>query len=222
MYRFLRNEINSTYIQFIPCVEPKNFHTVAPQHWQIDSMPMLGSTAAKPGHADSVVTDWSVDPDDWGYFLSRTFDEWYRKDVGRVLVNLFETAVVQTMGRPAQTCVTAEFCGKALAIEHDGEVYSCDHYVYPSYSLGNIHKTHLGEMAFSARQQSFGYAKRDSLPAYCAQCKHLKLCWGECPKNRFVRSPAGEPGLNYLCSGIRRFYDHAGPAIRQLAKQSAA
>lgn len=145
---------------------------------------------------------------------------WYKKDVGRVLVNLFETAVVQTMGRPSQTCITAGFCGKALAIEHDGEVYSCDHYVYPDYALGNIGETHIGEMAFSARQQKFGYAKRDALPAYCRDCKHLKLCWGECPKNRFIRSPDGEAGLNYLCAGIRKFHDHAGPMLRQLAAHS--
>ncbi|WP_429301586.1 anaerobic sulfatase maturase [Paraburkholderia sp. GAS199] len=219
VYRFLRNELNSTYMQVIPCVEPKVFREVAPQHWSVETMPMIGTSAAKPGNADSVVTDWSVDPDDWGYFLSRTFDEWLKKDVGRVLVSLFETAVVQTMGKPAQTCISAEFCGKALAIEHDGEVYSCDHYVYPAWSLGNIGKTHLGEMAFSQQQQRFGYAKRDSLPDYCRQCKHLKLCWGECPKNRFVRSPDGEPGLNYLCAGIRRFHEHAGPALRQLARQ---
>jgi uncharacterized protein len=221
VYRFLRNELGSTYIQFIPCVEPKDFRSIAPQHWPDESMPTLGSSAARPGNADSVVTEWSVDPEDWGYFLSRTFDEWCKKDVGRVLVNLFETAIVQTMGRPAQTCVTAEFCGKALAIEHDGEVYSCDHYVYPEWSLGNIRATHLGEMAFSERQQRFGYAKRDSLPEYCRQCRHLRLCWGECPKNRFVKSPDGEPGLNYLCSGIRRFHDHAGPVFRQLAQQFA-
>ena len=221
VYRFLRNELDSTYIQFIPCVEPKDFHSVAPQTWAVNTMPLLGSSAAKPGNPESVVTEWSVDPDDWGYFLSRTFDEWYKKDVGRVLVNLFETAVVQTMGRPAQTCITAEFCGKALAIEHDGEVYSCDHYVYPEWSLGNIRTTHIGEMAFSERQQNFGYAKRDALPAYCRQCKHVKLCWGECPKNRFVKSPDGEPGLNYLCAGIRRFHEHAGPSLRQLARRCA-
>jgi len=139
-----------------------------------------------------------------------------------VLVNLFETAVVQTMGRPAQTCVTAEFCGKALAIEHDSEVYACDYYVYPAVSLGNIRTTHLGEMAFSPQQQRFGYAKRDSLPEYCGQCRHLKLCWEKCPKNRSVCSPDGQAGLNYyLCSGIKRFHDHAGPALRQLARQYA-
>ncbi|RAS30914.1 anaerobic sulfatase maturase [Paraburkholderia bryophila] len=221
VYRFLRDEVGSTYIQFIPCVEPKDFHTVAPQHWPTNAMPILGTPAAKPGNADSIVTDWSVDPDDWGYFLSRTFDEWYTKDAGNVLVNLFETAVVQTMGKPAQTCITAEFCGKALAIEHDGTAYSCDHYVYPEYALGNIEQEHLGIMAFSERQQKFGYAKRDSLPGYCKQCKHVRLCWGECPKNRLLRSPDGEPGLNYLCAGIKRFHDHAGPALRRMAAQLA-
>ncbi|WP_240648445.1 SPASM domain-containing protein [Pararobbsia silviterrae] len=115
------------------------------------------------------MTDWSVDPDDWGYFLSRAFDEWIKKGAGIVLVNMFETVVAQTMGRPSQLCVTAEFCGKALAIEHDGQVYSCDRYVYPEYALGSTSDEHIGTMAFSQRQQSFGYAKRDSLPDYCRQ-----------------------------------------------------
>jgi uncharacterized protein len=218
VYRFLRDEVGSTYMQFIPCLEPKDFHTVAPQHWPVDAMPVLGSRGAHPGNPESVVTDWSVDPDDWGYFLSRTFDEWYRKDVGTVLVNLFETAVAQAMGLPAQLCITSEFCGKALAIEHDGTVYSCDHYVYPEYALGNVKAEHIGTMAFSKRQQQFGYAKRDSLPRYCRECKYLSLCWGECPKNRLLRTPEGEPGLNYLCAGIKKFHDHAGPRIREMAE----
>ncbi|MGF6243111.1 uncharacterized protein SAMN05444165_5936 [Paraburkholderia phenazinium] len=221
VYRFLRDEIGSTYMQFIPCVEPKDFTTVAPQHWPLDSMPLMDSSAARPGNPDSIVTEWSVDPQDWGYFLCRTFDEWDRKDAGRVLVSVFETAVAQSMGQPAQTCVTAEFCGKALAVEHDGTAYSCDHYVYPDFALGNIQNEHLGAMAFSARQQTFGYAKRSTLPTYCKQCKHLKLCWGECPKNRFLRTPDGEPGLNYLCAGIQRFHNHAGPRLRQMAAQLA-
>jgi uncharacterized protein len=218
VYRFLRDEVGSTYMQFIPCVEPKDFRTVAPQHWPIDAMPVVGSSAARPGQPESVVTDWSVDPDDWGYFLSRTFDEWFRKDLGKVLVNLFETAVAQAMGMPAQLCITSEFCGKALAIEHDGTVYSCDHYVYPEYALGNIADEHIGKMAFSERQQHFGYAKRDSLPSYCRACSYLSLCWGECPKNRLLRTPEGEPGLNYLCAGIKTFHGHAGPRIRQIAE----
>jgi uncharacterized protein len=217
VYRFLRDVVGSTYMQFIPCVEPKDFRTVAPQHWPIEAMPVLGSPGAHPGLPESVVTDWSVDPDDWGYFLSRTFDEWYRKDLGKVLVNLFETAVAQTMGLQAQLCITSEFCGKALAVEHGGAVYSCDHYVYPEYELGNIADEHLGNMAFSARQQTFGFAKRDSLPRYCRECKYLALCWGECPKNRLLRTPDGEAGLNYLCSGIRQFHGHAGTRLREIA-----
>jgi uncharacterized protein len=217
VYRFLRNEVGSTYMQFIPCVEPKEFRSVAPQHWPVEAMPVIGSSAARPGNPDSVVTDWSVDPDDWGYFLSRTFDEWYRKDLGRVLVNLFETAVAQTMGKPSQLCITAEFCGKALAIEHDGTVYSCDHYVYPEYALGNVRSEHLGTMAFSDRQQKFGYAKRDALPRDCRECPYLQLCWGECPKNRLLRSEEGEPGLNYLCAGIKKFHRYVGPRVRELA-----
>lgn len=217
VYRFLRQEVGSTYIQFIPCVEAKDFHTVAPQRWPVDRMPLLGSAGAHPGNSESIVTDWSVDPDDWGYFLSRTFDEWYKKDLGTVLVNLFETAVVQTMGRSAQLCTTSEFCGKALAIEHDGTVYSCDHYVYPEYALGNVKEEHLGAMAFSERQRRFGFAKRDQLPKYCRECPYLKLCWGECPKNRLLRTPDGETGLNYLCAGIKRFHQHAGPRLREIA-----
>ena len=217
VYRFLRDEIGSTYMQFIPCVEPKDFRTVAPGVASSEFMPLVGSDAARPGTANSIVTDWSVDPQDWGYFLSRTFDEWYKRDMGVILVNLFETAVVQSMGQPAQTCVTAEFCGKALAVEHDGTVYSCDHFVYPEYALGNLQTAHLGTMAFCERQMDFGFSKRESLPKYCRECKYLNSCWGECPKNRLLRTPDGEPGLNYLCQGIKRFHDHAGPRIRQVA-----
>nr|WP_223216838.1 anaerobic sulfatase maturase [Paraburkholderia phenoliruptrix] len=217
VYRFLRDEIGSTYMQFIPCVEPKDFRTVAPRVASSQFMPLVGSDAARPGTANSIVTDWSVDPQDWGYFLSRTFDEWYKRDMGVILVNLFETAVVQSMGQPAQTCVTAEFCGKALAVEHDGTVYACDHFVHPEYALGNLQTAHLGTMAFSKRQMDFGFSKRESLPKYCRECKYLNSCWGECPKNRLLRTPDGEPGLNYLCQGIKRFHDHAGPRIRQVA-----
>jgi uncharacterized protein len=219
VYRFLRKEIGSTYIQFIPCVEPKDFHTTAPQYWQIANMPVMGSPAARPGSADSVVTEWSVDPEDWGTFLCRCFDEWYKKDIGKVLVNVFETAFAQTLGMPSQICIYNEFCGKGLAVECDGSVFSCDHYVYPEYLMGNIMDKPIAEMVFSGRQKDFGFAKRDTLPQFCRQCPHLKMCWGECPKNRLLRTPDGKLGLNYLCSGLKCFFEHADMYLKDLASR---
>lgn len=208
VYRFLTRELGARRVQFIPCVEPTMFRNVAPQHWDPALLPVVGTAQARPGEPDSVVTDWSVDPDDWGKFLCKVWDDWYARDVGKVHVDLFETAVAQSLGMPAQRCITAEFCGKAMAVEHNGDVFACDHYVYPEYRIGNIAQTHWSELAYSARQQQFGFAKRDTLPDYCRQCPYLKLCWGECPKNRLVRTPSGEAGLNYLCPGLKRFYAH--------------
>jgi uncharacterized protein len=208
VYRFLTRELGAWRVQFISCVEPKVFRNVAPNRWDPARLPIVGTPQAKPGAPDSVVTDWSVDPDDWGAFLCKVWDDWYARDVGKVHVDLFETAVAQSMSLPSQRCITAEFCGKSLAVEHTGDVFSCDHYVYPEYRIGNIRDTHWGDMAYAERQQKFGFAKRDTLPQYCRDCEHLKLCWGECPKNRLVRTPSGEAGLNYLCPGLKKFYAH--------------
>ncbi len=219
VYRFLTREIGATYIQLIPCVEPKGFEDVAPQRWAPEHLPKLGERASKPGHPESVVTEWSVDPDAYGEFLCKVFDEWFHADLGRVLVNLFETLVVRRLGRRSQLCVFGEFCGKGVAVEHDGSVYSCDHYVYPQYRLGSIHESHLADMVFSQRQMDFGYAKRDTLPKFCQQCQHLRNCRGECPKNRFICTPMGDPGLNYLCRGLRTFFTHARPHVAQIVAQ---
>jgi uncharacterized protein len=217
VYRFLRRELDSTYIQFIPIVQKKGFDTATPFLEDPSRLPLLGSPQARPGHPDSVVTDWSVDPEDYGYFLSRVFDEWRRKDLGKVLVSHFETLVAQHLGLPSQVCIYGEICGKGVAIEHDGSVYSCDHYVYPEYRLGTIQEKPLAEMVFAPAQVRFGYAKSDDLPRYCRDCTDLRDCWGECPKNRLIRSPAGEPGLNYLCSGLKRFFKHAIPEVERIA-----
>jgi uncharacterized protein len=217
VYRFLTRDLGATYIQFNPCVEPVDFKSTAPQFWRDDTIPITGTRRAKPGDLDSIVTDWSVDPDDWGSFLIAVFEEWANNDLGRVQVNLFETAVAQTMGMPAQICVTSEFCGKGLAIEKNGDIYSCDHYVYPEYQLGNIQQTKLSHLAFSERQKAFGYGKRETLPAACQKCPYLKLCYGECPKNRLVRSEDGELGLNYLCPGIKAFFNYSQPMLVGLA-----
>jgi uncharacterized protein len=217
VYRFLRRELGSTYLQFIPIVEIRGFETTAPQAWDPARLPVVGSPESRPGHADSVVTDWSVDPDEYGHFLSKVWDEWLARDVGKVLVNFCETLVAQHMDLPSQICINSEFCGKGVAIEHDGSVYACDHYVYPEYRLGNVKERSLGDMVFSPTQVKFAYAKSDTLPAYCRQCAFLKDCWGECPKNRLLRTPDGEPGLNYLCPGLKKFFAHAAPTAERMA-----
>jgi uncharacterized protein len=219
VYRFLKNEVGPREMQFIPCVEPKVFRDVATQKWDPAILPVFDSSAAHPGNPESVVTDWSIDPDDWGNFLCKVWDDWYRRDSGKVFVNLFETAVAQWMGQDAQVCIYHEFCGKGVALEHDGSVYSCDHYVYPEYKLGNIRETSSSRMVFSKQQQEFGFNKFKSLPKQCRQCRYLFACNGECPKNRLIRTIEGEPGLNYLCSGLQKFWRHIDRDAKEICER---
>ncbi len=222
VYRFLRRELGSNYLQFIPIVEPRSFETTAPGHGDASQSPQVGTPRAKPDHPLSIVTPWSVDPDEYGHFLCKVWDEWISRDLGKVLVNFCETLVVQHMGMPSQVCIHAENCGKGVAIEHDGSVYACDHYVYPEFRRGNILDKSLGDMVFDPGQVKFGYAKSETLPKYCRACAYLKDCWGECPKNRLVRTPDGEAGLNYLCPGLKTFFAHAVPAANELAARVSA
>ncbi len=217
VYRFLRRELGSTYLQFIPIVERNDFRGVAPARWDAATLPVSGSPQARPGHPQSVVTDWSVDPEEYGYFLCKVWDEWQRRDVGKAFVNFCETLVAQHMGEPSQICVFSETCGKAVVVEHDGGVFSCDHFVYPEYRLGDVRSAALADLVFSPRQVKFGYDKSDTLPEYCRRCEFLNDCWGECPKNRFVRTPDGEPGLNYLCPAFKTFFAHAVPQAHRMA-----
>lgn len=221
VYRFLKNEICPREMQLIPCVEPKVFRNVAPQMWDPESLPIQDSSDTHPGQPQSVVTDWSVDPDDWGYFLCKVWDDWYGRDIGKVFINQFENAVAVWMGQDSQMCVYHEFCGKAVALEHDGSLYSCDHYVYPEYRLGNISQTSSSRMVFSEQQQEFGFNKFHSLPAQCRQCKYLFVCNGECPKNRLIRTHDGDPGLNYLCSGLQKFWDHIDRDVKDICSRIA-
>ena len=218
VYRFLRQEIGSTRIQFIPLVEPKEFRTIAPQHWDQDLLPDYDSMEARPGYPDSFVTDWSVDADDYGYFLCRVFDEWYKRDIGKAFVFLFECALGQWMGMQSSLCVFAETCGQALALEADGSIYSCDHFVYPEYRLGHITEG-LSHLVYSTNQSNFGLSKQKSLPQWCRKCPYLFACRGECPKNRFLKTPDGETGLNYLCSGLRKYFSHIDPYMQDMAKE---
>lgn len=219
VYRFLTREAGGRLIQLIPMVEPKGFETTAPQHWAPERMPVTGNPAARPGTPDSVVHDESVDPEDLGAFLCRVFDEWWNRDVGRHFVNLFETSVAAWSGMPAQLCVFAGTCGRALALERDGCLYRCDHYVYPEYRLGNVMERSLVDMVFSGSQEAFGLNKSDLLPQYCRECRYRFACNGECPRNRFVRAPDGEPGLNYFCPGLKRFFAHADERLTRMARQ---
>lgn len=219
VYRFLKNEVGSTYIQFIPIVEYKGFEKTAPQKWGAATLPRDGEPAARPGNPDSIVTDWSVDPEDWGYFLTKVFDEWRNRDIGKIMIHHFETLVSQHMGLGSQLCIYGEVCGKGVAVENDGSVYACDHYVYPEYRIGNLKTGQLADMVFSRTQVKFGYAKSETLPQYCRKCAFLSDCWGECPKNRIIRTADGEPGLNYLCRGFKQYFAHVIPEVDKIVAE---
>ncbi len=216
VYRFLRDEIKSKQMQFIPIVEPKNFTTVAPQHWNLSDVPEEDSERTQPDHPDSFLAPWCVESEQYGDFLIAIFDEWFKHDYGRIYIPFFDSAVEQWIGRPSPLCIFAPICGKGVALEHNGDVYACDHYVYPEYKLGNINETPLAEMALSPDQERFGYAKDFTLPVKCRECRYLFACSGECPKNRLLKTKQGEPGLNYLCKGLYKYFSHIDPYIRKI------
>jgi len=220
VYRFIRDKVQPRAIQFNACVEAKPFKQTAPPYWDAMEFPVLGDARIRPGSADSVVFDWSTDPDDYGQFLCDVFDEWYTHDVGRTFVYNFECVLALSMGIHGYMCVFDQICGKGLAIEHDGAVYSCDHFVYPEHKLNRIKNKSLGSMVLSQQQKKFGFNKTYGLPQYCRDCSYLNLCNGECPKNRFIRTPDGEPGLNYLCSGLKKYFSHIEPSIKKLADEA--
>jgi uncharacterized protein len=211
VYRFLK-KIGSGFMQFIPVVE--RVASAPPS----DGLSIVQATFA--GAAD--VTPWSVEADAFGDFLCAIFDEWVRRDVGRQFVQIFDVALEIWYGMQASLCVFGETCGRALAMEHTGDVYSCDHFVYPEHRLGNIMSVPLGDMAASEQQAEFGTAKRDTLPEYCRSCDVRFACNGECPKHRFIRTPDGEPGLNYLCAGYKKFFHYVDPYMKWMAEEVRA
>lgn len=215
VYRFLKN-IGSEFLQFIPLVE----RNAASNEAGLDfaAPPVLGHARVGTDNALSPVTPWSVKSEQYGIFLCTIFDEWVRRDVGKVFVQLFDVALGNWMGLGSSLCVFAETCGSAMAIEHNGDVYSCDHYVYPQYRLGNVMNQSLGEMVGSPSQTKFGNDKADLLPRYCRDCEVRFACNGECPKHRFIRTPDGEEGLNYLCAAYKKFFNHADPQMKTMAR----
>ena len=197
-YNFFK-EIECHYIQFTPIVE-----RIIPRK--------DGRYLACPADEENLpLADFSVSPRQWGDFLCAVFDEWVQNDVGTYFVQLFDSTLANWVGAAPGVCSLAPTCGHAGVMEYNGDMYSCDHFVFPEYKLGNIYTSTLIEMMYSERQKRFGAAKRDSLPRQCRECRFLFACNGECPKNRFARTADGEPGLNYLCEGYHRFFAHVAP-----------
>lgn len=192
-YRFFK-QIGCHYIQFTPIVE-----RIGTSGQLLDSK------------ANGQLADFSVTPKQWGDFLCAIFDEWVRNDVGSTFVQIFDATLANWCGVTPGLCTMAPTCGHAGVMEYNGDVYSCDHFVFPEYKLGNIADLSLGEMMFSERQQKFGQSKKTALPRKCRECRWLFACNGECPKNRFASTADGEPGLNYLCEGYGKFFAHVAP-----------
>ncbi len=198
VYRFFRDELGAEFIQFIPIVERINAD---------------GSTAIQSGDR---VTERSVKPEQFGQFLIAIFDEWVRRDVGKIFIQHFDAALANWFGVQPGVCIFSKTCGNALALEHNGDLYSCDHFVEPDYKLGNIQETHMIELIASKRQRQFGQAKLDTLPQYCRNCEVRFACHGGCPKNRFIETPDGETGLNYLCAGYKAFFTHIDKPMQMM------
>jgi uncharacterized protein len=214
VYRFFRDELQAQYIQLIPIVERATADTIAfaNQGWGGQK----GTDRPLYKQEGSLVTERTVKAEQFGQFLTSIFDEWVRRDVGKVYVTTFDVALGSWLGQH-NACIVAPTCGSALVLEHNGDVYSCDHYVEPDHRLGNIRETPLKTLVSSEKQRRFGQSKYDTLPKYCKECPVLFACYGECPRNRFIKTPDGEDGLNYLCAGYKAFFTHIDKPMRAMA-----
>lgn len=208
-YRFFK-EIGCRFIQFTPIVERMLTHADGRQ------------LAAVEEEGTGGMMPFSVSPEQWGDFLIGIFDEWVKEDVGEYFVQLFDATLANWMGVQPGICTLARTCGHAGAIEWNGDVFACDHFVFPQYRLGNLREKSLVEMMYSPQQREFGRAKQTALPRQCRECRWLFACNGECPKNRFARTTDGEKGLNFLCSGYRRFFEHVAPYMDWMKRELMA
>ncbi len=204
-YNFFK-KIECRFIQFTPIVE----------RLKSSSHPFL-KLARNSEQAE--LAPFSVPAKKWGEFLCKTFDEWIKEDVGTVFIQIFDSTLANWVGEQPGVCTLAKTCGHAGVMEFNGDVYSCDHFVFPEYLLGNIRSTPLAGMMYGSRQQTFGRNKFDLLPRQCRECEFLFACYGECPKNRFIKDKYGNPGLNYLCEGYYRFFEHVAPYMDFMKKE---
>jgi uncharacterized protein len=214
VYRFFRDEMRAQYLQFIPIVERATHETINQANLGWSERP--GGERPLYVQQGNLVTERSVRPEQYGRFLVEIFDEWVQRDVGKIFVQSFDAALANWIGRPS-LCIFSRTCGDALALEHNGDLYSCDHYVEPDFLIGNIREQRMAELVTSPRQRKFGQDKFDTLPKHCRECEVLFACYGECPRNRFVLAPDGEPGLNYLCAGYKTFFKHIDRPMRAMA-----
>lgn len=214
VYRFFRDVLGAKFIQLIPIVERVN----------ADLLPIAnlgwGERGSEPRpfylQSGDQVTNRSVRPEQFGQFLIKIFEEWVRRDVGTVYVQMFDTTLGAHVGEYS-VCVFAPTCGDALALEHNGDLYSCDHYVEPDFKLGNIRQDHMADLVASKQQRKFGSDKQTTLPRYCRECDVRFACNGGCPKDRFTSTPDGEPGLNYLCADYKKFFQHVDQPMHIMA-----
>lgn len=203
-YSFFRDELGCRYLQFTPVVERICKHGDGRHLAHV----MDGE--------ECEVAPFSVTPQAWGEFLCTVFDEWYAHDVGEVFVQTFEATLANWAGVTPGVCSLSDWCGHAAVMEHNGDIYCCDHFVFPEYHLGNIRNRGIIDMMDSERQRAFADMKTKGLPTQCRQCQWQFACHGECPRNRFTKTRDGEPGLNYLCEGYRRYFGHVAPFMEQL------
>ena len=205
-YRFFK-ENGCQFLQFTPIVERLTRHED-------------GRTLASLADKDEIsLSEASVTPEQWGYFLCAIFDEWVRKDVGKIFVEIFDCTLANWMGISPGICAYSKECGHAGVMEHNGDVYSCDHFVFPEYKLGNIRDHSLIDMLYGEQQQEFSRLKHSSLPRQCKECDMEFACHGECPKNRFMKDKYGDSGLNYLCPGYYHYYQHVAPYMDYMKQE---
>lgn len=208
-YRFFK-ENGCQFLQFTPIVERLTRHED-------------GRTLASLADKNEIpLSEASVTPEQWGYFLCAIFDEWVRKDVGKIFVEIFDCTLANWMGISPGICAYSKECGHAGVMEHNGDVYSCDHFVFPEYKLGNIRDHSLIDMLYGEQQQEFSRLKHSSLPRQCKECDMEFACHGECPKNRFMKDKYGDSGLNYLCLGYYHYYQHVAPYMDYMKQELMA
>ncbi|MBR4644489.1 MAG: anaerobic sulfatase-maturation protein [Bacteroidaceae bacterium] len=216
-YKFFRDELHCQFLQLSPIVErvrptpdPSRGGRGGAEYSLV--VPPGPFSPLPPREGSGVgLAPFSVKPDEWGRFLCTIFDEWVKHDVGETFVNVFDATLAGWMGVTPGICVYAEECGHAVVMEHNGDIYSCDHFVFPQYRLGNIRQQGLPQIIYGEKQTAFSRLKKESLPRQCRQCEWLKACHGECPRLRFLHTADGEPGLNYLCAGYRMYFQHVAP-----------